>query len=59
MRDYSWLILPSEKSIRLKISNGECECLMEEGEPMKDIEQELVSSSTKKIRRGVVIELKR
>lgn len=59
MRDYSWLILPSEKSIRLKISNGEYECLMEEGEPMKDTEQELVSSSTKRIRRGVVIELKR
>lgn len=59
MSSYSWFILPSEKSTRLRMNHGEYECLMKEGEPMKDTEYELVSSTTKRIRRGVVIELKR
>lgn len=39
-------------SSMLRMNRGEYECLVKEGEPIKDTEQEWVSSSTKRIRRG-------
>lgn len=37
-RDCSWLIMPSEKSNRLRMNHGEYECLMKGGEPIKNTE---------------------
>lgn len=44
--------MPSEKSNRVRVNHGAYGCLMLEGGPLTDIEQEPINGTTKRIKRG-------